>query len=165
MGLLAALLGVQRGLDVFVFDRLTEGPRPGLARALGATYLTGSLDALPSPPDIVMECTGSGAVVLDVLRRTARGGIVCLAGLSSGGHARPVDFGLIERMLVLENDVVFGSVNANRRHYLAAADALARADRQWLASLITRRLPLDRWREAIQPDARQQAKTILDFTL
>jgi hypothetical protein len=33
---------------------------------------------------------------------------------------------------VLENDVVFGTVNANRRHYDAAVDALARTDREWL---------------------------------
>ena len=51
---------------------------------------------------------------------------------------------------MLENDVVFGSVNANRRHYEAAAEALARADRGWLARLITRRVPLDRWQDALQ---------------
>jgi threonine dehydrogenase-like Zn-dependent dehydrogenase len=52
--------------------------------------------------------------------------------------------------MVLENDVVFGSVNANRRHYEAAADALMRADRAWLRALITRRVPLDRWQEALE---------------
>ncbi len=36
-----------------------------------------------------------------------------------------VDAGALNRDLVLENDVVFGSVNANRRHYEAAAEALA----------------------------------------
>ena len=43
---------------------------------------------------------------------------------------------------MLENDVVFGTVNANRRHYEAGAAALAAADRDWLARLITRRVPL-----------------------
>jgi glucose 1-dehydrogenase len=51
---------------------------------------------------------------------------------------------------VLENDLVFGSVNANRRHYEAAAEALRAADRSWLERLITRRVPLDRWREALE---------------
>jgi threonine dehydrogenase-like Zn-dependent dehydrogenase len=49
---------------------------------------------------------------------------------------------------VLENDVVFGSVNASRRHYELAADALAAADPAWLERLITRRVPLDRFAEA-----------------
>jgi threonine dehydrogenase-like Zn-dependent dehydrogenase len=60
-----------------------------------------------------------------------------------------VDFGALADELVLENDVVLGSVNANHRHFAAAAEALARADRDWLERLITRRVPLDRWTEAL----------------
>jgi threonine dehydrogenase-like Zn-dependent dehydrogenase len=55
------------------------------------------------------------------------------------------------RALVLENDVVVGSVNANLHHYRLAADALARADRDWLRRLITRRLPLDSFADALEP--------------
>jgi hypothetical protein len=51
---------------------------------------------------------------------------------------------------VLENDVVFGSVNANRRHYELAVQALVRADAGWLDSLITRRVPLAQWRDAFE---------------
>ena len=58
--------------------------------------------------------------------------------------------------MVLENDVVFGSVNANRRHYRAAADALAKADKDWLGRLITRRVPLDRWQEAFEATRRRR---------
>ncbi len=50
--------------------------------------------------------------------------------------------------MVLQNDVVFGSVNANRRHYEAGAAALAKADPVWLARLITRTADLDHWRDA-----------------
>ena len=56
---------------------------------------------------------------------------------------------MLNRNIVLENDVVFGSVNANRRHYEAAAAALAAADRAWLERLITRRVPLDSWHDAL----------------
>jgi hypothetical protein len=52
--------------------------------------------------------------------------------------------------MVLENDVVVGSVNANLSHYAAAAGALAEADPEWLGRLITRRLPLDRYAEALE---------------
>ncbi len=41
IGLLAVLMGVQRGFDVHVFDRITDGPRPELVHALGATYHSG----------------------------------------------------------------------------------------------------------------------------
>src|SRR5207248_2668388 len=43
IGLLAALMGVQRGLEVHVLDRVTEGPKPGLVRDLGAAYHSGSV--------------------------------------------------------------------------------------------------------------------------
>ena len=162
IGLLAALFGRQRGLDVHVLDRVTEGPKPALVRDLGATYHAGPLAELALRPDVVMECTGAASVVFDVLDRTAPAGVVCLTGVSSTGRSVPIDLGLLNRTIVLENDVVFGSVNANRRHYEAAARALAQADAAWLARLVTRRLPLDRWAEALalHPD---DVKTILDL--
>lgn len=161
VGLLAALLAKQRGLELHILDRRETGPKPQLARDLGATYHTGDLGTLE--PDVVIECTGAGSVVLDVIGRTAPDGIVCLAGVSSGGHKIDFDVGELNRTMVLENDVVFGSVNANRRHYRAAAGALAKADKAWLARLITRRVPLDRWKEAFErrPD---DVKAVLDFT-
>jgi threonine dehydrogenase-like Zn-dependent dehydrogenase len=63
---------------------------------------------------------------------------------------------------VLENNVVFGSVNANRRHYEQAAAALARADAGWLDRLITRRVPLARWAEALAP-APYDVKVVITF--
>jgi threonine dehydrogenase-like Zn-dependent dehydrogenase len=55
---------------------------------------------------------------------------------------------MLNRDLVLGNDVVVGSVNANLDHYRQAAAALARADEGWLDGLVTRRVPLERFREA-----------------
>ena len=86
------------------------------------------------------------------MAHTAANGVVCLTGISSGGHDITFDAGVLNRTIVLENDLVFGSVNANKRHYEAAAEALAKADRGWLERLITRRVPLDRWREALERD-------------
>jgi glucose 1-dehydrogenase len=164
VGLLAALLGVQRGLEVHVLDRVTEGPKPGLVRDLGASYHTGSVQEACDEPDIVLECTGVGQLVFDVIEHTAADGIVCLTGISSGGRTLGVDAAALNRTMVLENEVVFGSVNANRRHYEAAARALAQADHGWLSRLITRRVPLDRWSEALhrQPN---DVKPVLDLTL
>jgi threonine dehydrogenase-like Zn-dependent dehydrogenase len=149
IGLLAALLARQRGLEVHVLDRATDGPKPVLVRDLGGTYFTGGVREMDPPPDIVIEATGASQVVVDAMSHTAPNGIVCLTGISSGGHCISLDAGLLNRDIVLENDVVFGSVNANRRHYEAAATALADADRAWLERLITRRVPLGSWRDAL----------------
>jgi hypothetical protein len=89
-------------------------------------------------------------------------GIVCLTGVSSGGRVLPIDLENLNRELVLENNVVFGTVNSNRRHYDAAGRALGDADPQWLDRLIMRRVPLDNWSEALErrPD---DVKPIVTF--
>jgi glucose 1-dehydrogenase len=161
VGLLAALIGVQRGFEVHVLDRVGKGLTPALVRDLGATYHCGDLGALE--PDIVIECTGANSVVLDVIQRVAPDGIVCLAGVSATGHKIDVDVGALNRGIVLKNDAVFGSVNANRRHYRDAADALAKADKAWLARVINRRVPLSRWQEALEFRA-DDVKVVLDFS-
>jgi glucose 1-dehydrogenase len=89
-------------------------------------------------------------VIVDAMCHTGSNGVVCLTGISSGGNKLALDAGVLNRMIVLENDVVFGSVNANMRRYEAGVRALADADRSWLERLITRRVPLDEWRSALQ---------------
>ena len=165
IGLLAALLGRQRGLEVHVLDRVTDGPKPGLVRDLEATYHSGDINEVAAKlrPDVVVEATGVGPVVFGAIANTAPYGIVCLTGVSSVGHRLTVDAGRLNRDIVLENDVVIGSVNANHSHYAAAADALAKADPGWLGRLITRRVPLERFEEALTagPD---DVKVVISLT-
>ncbi len=154
IGLLAALLGVQRGLDVHVIDQMTSGVKPDLVRDLGATYHAGAVaDAVPGP-DVIIECTGVASLVFDAMSHVGTGGVVCLTGVSSGGHTLQIDEGALNRSMLLENIAVVGSVNANKRHYEAAADALAKADRAWLARLVNRKVALADWAQALnrQPD-------------
>ncbi|MFI6229038.1 glucose 1-dehydrogenase [Micromonospora echinospora] len=162
IGLLAALLASQRGLTVHVLDRAPTGPKPTLVRALGATYHTSTVDELDFEPDITVECTGAPTVVLDVMCKAAPVGIVCLTGVSSGGRIIDFDAGALNRAMVLENTVVFGSVNANRRHWELAAEALGRADPSWLGSLVTRRLPVEAYAEAYRPGP-DDIKVVLEF--
>jgi len=150
IGLLAALIGVQRGLDVHVLDQMSDGVKPDLVRSLGATYHSGSVTGSGLCPDIIIECTGVSSLVLDAMTNIGNGGVVCLTGVSSGGHTIQVDEGALNRSMVLQNVAVVGSVNANRRHYEKAAQVLAAADRDWLAKLVSRRVPLEKWHEALQ---------------
>jgi threonine dehydrogenase-like Zn-dependent dehydrogenase len=164
IGLLAALLGVQRKLEIHLLDRVEGGAKPDLTGRLGATYHTGDVEEVAARlrPDVVLEATGAGPVVLAVLANTASYGITCLTGVSSGGREIPTDLGTLNRSLVLENDVVVGSVNANLRHYAAAADALAAADPAWLGGLLTRRVPLRDFRDAYEPHP-EDIKVVLDL--
>lgn len=162
IGMLAALIGVQHGLEVHVLDQVTEGLKPELVRDLGATYHSGRVADLDFAPDIVVECTGVGPVIVDSIRKVGPGGVVCLTGVGSGGRPgdlSPADMG---REVVLQNNVIIGSVNANRRHFYRGAEALAAADRDWLARLITRRVPPQDIAHALErgPD---DIKVVVDF--
>ena len=152
IGLLAAMIGVQQGLEVHVLDRVETGPKPRLVDRLGATYHSGDVEDVASglQPDVVIEATGVGDLVFAVMGNTAPYGVVCLTGVSQGGRRTRVDTAKVNRDMVLENDVVVGSVNANLRHYRQAAEALAAADRDWLDGLITRRVPLDSFADAFE---------------
>src|ERR687897_524216 len=148
IGLLGALLAAQRDLDVHVLDLAKEGPKPDLVADLGATYHTGTLEEAIEDADVVVEATGVAQLVVDVIRHNAPSGIVCLTGVPSEGPT-------------LE---IHAANTATRRHYKAAAEALAQADRGWLERIITRRVPPEQWSDALErrPD---DVKTVIDFSL
>lgn len=162
IGLLAALMGVQRGLDLHVVDRHTTGPKPDLVRALGGRVHASAAEIAGLSFDLVMECTAAAPLIVEAMARCAPSGVVCLLGVSAPGKKIEFDIGGLNRTLVLNNQVVFGSVNANRGHYDMAAQALSAADRSWLDRLITRRVPLTRWQEALQPQ-QDDIKVVIDF--
>jgi hypothetical protein len=64
--------------------------------------------------------------------------------------------------MVLGNAVIFGTVNANRRHYEMAEQALRKADRNWLKRLISRKEPFSNWKGTLQrrPD---DIKAVIQF--
>jgi glucose 1-dehydrogenase len=134
IGLLAALVARQHGLEVHVLDRAESGPKPELVRALGATYHTGTVAAVGFQPDVIVECTGAGQLIADSIQGIAPGGVVCLTGVGSGGRAIGLTTADVASNVVLRNNVVVGSVNANKRHWYKAGQVLARADRAWLES-------------------------------
>ncbi|MGH2710330.1 MAG: glucose 1-dehydrogenase [Actinomycetota bacterium] len=159
IGLFAAMIGAQKGIEMHVLDRVEEGLKPELVRDQGWTYHTdieraGSFDA-------VIECTGVGPLVFSAIEHTSPGGVMALTGIATGGPAE-VDAFTLNKEMVLNNTVVFGSVNAGARHYEQAAEALAKADPKWLSRLVTRRVPLDDWHESLErkPD---DVKTVISF--
>ena len=162
IGLFAAMIGVQKGIDTHVVDRVTEGPKPQLVKDLGACYHSDLEQTEEGGFDVVIECTGVGPLVFHAIEHTAPGGVMCLTGIASADRQIPLDAAAINKEMVLNNTVMFGSVNAGRRHYEQAERALAAAGQGWLERLVTRRVPLDRWQEALEhrPD---DVKTVIDL--
>jgi glucose 1-dehydrogenase len=162
IGLLAALIAKQVGGDVHVLDRAIRGRKPELVEALGATYHTGPVSELGLRPDIVVDCTGVAPLIRGAAEAVAPGGIICLTGV---GPPIVPDASAPTTLMtdaVLKNLVIFGSVNANRRHYYRASQVLARADRSWLERLVTRRVGPEAFGQALErgPD---DIKVVIEF--
>jgi glucose 1-dehydrogenase len=162
IGLLAAAVVSLGGYEVHVLDRVETGLKPELVRALGATYHSGSVLNLKFEPDVIVECTGVGSVIADSIQKVGAGGVVCLTGVGAGGATGRV-VADVAAAAVLKNNVVVGSVNANKRHWYKANDRLGRLDRKWLSRLITRYEKPENFKEALErkPD---DIKVVIQFS-
>jgi threonine dehydrogenase-like Zn-dependent dehydrogenase len=138
IGLLTTMLLRQHGFEVTVTSREATSP---IAEALGARYEREADGAF----DLVVEAAGNAQVMADALGRLRRSGVACLLGLDGRDQKVELDGRVIGIDMVLENRVLFGSVNAHRRDWLAGVEALARADREPLEQLVALRVPLDRF--------------------
>jgi glucose 1-dehydrogenase len=163
IGLLAALIGVQHGGEVHVLDRATTGPKPALVAELGATYHTGAIADIGFSPDIVVECTGVADLVRQAAESASPGGIVCLTGVGDPAAVGTGSAAGLATQAVLKNLVMFGTVNANRRHYYQAAKVLAAAQRSWLEQLVTRRVPPEEVEQGLNR-APEDIKVVMEFS-
>jgi threonine dehydrogenase-like Zn-dependent dehydrogenase len=159
IGLLAALFALAYCEQVHVLDRAVDGPKPALTGDLGAVYHHDGLGAIDERFDVVLECTGDVEMMMEAPTMTHPNGITCLLGVTDEGSSTDSGFA---RDMVLGNRVMFGTVNANRRHYEEAARMLDDTDESWLARMVDRRVSLDRWEDAYEPDS-DAVKTIIEF--
>ena len=151
IGLLGAAVMRVRGLRTVVVGR--EEPtdlRAQIAQQFGAEYISAANRTLADivrqigEPDLVLEATGSSQVVFDAIQLLNRNAVLCLLSVTSGDRTLPVPANAINQRLVLGNQVVFGSVNANPRHFAMGVTDLAAIEQAWpgvLRRMLTSPLP------------------------
>ena len=110
-----------------------------------------------------MECTGVVDLVRQASESASPGGIVCLTRVGGPAASGAWPATGLATQAVLKNLVLFGSVNANRRHYYRAAKVLAAAKRSWLEQLITRRVPPENAVQGLER-APDDIKVVMDFS-
>jgi len=150
VGLLSTMLLRLEGFDVLVASLEPSSP---IAETLGAEYVsTKTTDLAETGPfDIVIEAAGSAQLMLDALGLLGRSGVACLLGIDGREGKAQIENKVIGVDAVLENRVLFGSVNARRGDWETGVDALDRAREQFpgaLEELIGLRVPLDRFEDA-----------------
>jgi threonine dehydrogenase-like Zn-dependent dehydrogenase len=150
VGLLSTLLLRLEGIDVWT---ASLEPSNELVEASGAHYVP-----TPGTPlselgrfDLVVEAAGNAQLMADSLGLLRRSGVACLLGIDPRKQTVEIDGPTLALDTILENRVLFGSVNAHRQDWLAAVDALDRARERWpdaLEAFVGLRVPLDRFAEA-----------------
>jgi threonine dehydrogenase-like Zn-dependent dehydrogenase len=158
IGMLSTYLLRLSGFDVWTIAREPgNDPRGALVSASGARYLSTTelpLSALREEVggfDLVVEATGNAQVMADSIGLLRRSGVACLLGLDPRVQTVELPGRVIGFDVMLENRVVFGSVNAHRQDWLAGVTALDQARERWpeaLEELVGLRVPLDRFADA-----------------
>ncbi len=172
VGLLAALVLRLKGLEVTVAALEPEdSPKARLAADAGIRYVStaktplGQLPSVVGRIDIVFEATGATSVVFPAMSILGPNGVCILSSVTGGQKTIEVDLATWNREMVLGNRLVFGTVNASRRHFEAGVRDLANAEgrfKGWLERLITRRVPAVEAPRALEREP-TDIKTVLQF--
>jgi threonine dehydrogenase-like Zn-dependent dehydrogenase len=151
IGLLAAAVLRARGLRTVVVSR--EDPsdeRAQIVQQLGAQYESAVNRTLTDvvhdtgSPDLLIEATGSARVAFEAMRVLGSNAVMCLLSVTAGETVTPEPIDRINRQLVIGNRVVFGSVNANPRHFVSGIKDFSRIDKAYpgaLRRLLTNQIP------------------------
>jgi threonine dehydrogenase-like Zn-dependent dehydrogenase len=171
IGMLAALLLRLLGArEVVVVERTARPTKAALLQTAGAGYVATAgaplREALGSDPfDLVLEATGSGRAVVDALPLLAANGVACLTGIFAAGEPpEPVAINDLLREMVYRNKAIVTSVNSNRSYFERGVESMGALEARWpglLAGLISRRMPFERYAEAVQPE-RDGVKTVIE---
>lgn len=153
VGILGAMCLVSAGFETFVYSRApAPNPKASLVESIGATYVSSqesNVDELAKSMgniDLVYEAAGASKISFDVLRVLGTNGVFVFTGVPGRKAPVEVDTDLIMRNLVLKNQIVFGTVNADRSAFEAAVRDLDQFSKTWpdaVRSLITARRPVE----------------------
>ncbi len=173
IGLLASLALVLRGADVFGLDIVDPGtPRPMWLAAIGGRYVDGrkvpadSVAGKLGSMDVIFDATGIAKLEFSLLDALARNGVYVVTGIPVGD--RPIEIQGSELMsrLVLNNQVMIGSVNDSRSHFQMAVDDLHHAYLRWgkkIAELITDRLPYTSFGDVFVHHKPDEIKVVIEW--
>lgn len=151
IGMLGAFRLRADGWEVVAVDRHGEDtPAAGLLKAIGARHLNvgGGLDEKALGRfDVVLEASGSAVLDLGLLPMLGPNGVLVLTGIpAADAPSFPIEGGRLLRDLVLLNQAIVGSVNANRSYFEAGVRDMVRFRAAFggaLDRVIGERIPLE----------------------
>jgi threonine dehydrogenase-like Zn-dependent dehydrogenase len=153
VGILGAMTLLVNGFTTFVYSRSpAPNPKSDLVNAIGAKYISSQTVPLRQfaaevgPVDLVYEAAGVAQISFEVMKLMGLNGIFVFTGIPAEKPAIPVEADCLMRDLVLKNQVIIGTVNADRPAFEGAIHDLGLFKKRWpeaLRSLITGRYPME----------------------
>ena len=157
IGLLGAMKLILAGYRTYLYSLLPRpNPSAAIADMIGATYISSQQTAVEQMRDevgqidLVYEAIGAAPLAFDVLRVLGPNGVFVFTGVPRSLAPGQVDMEAIGANLILKNQAIFGMVNAGRQAFLDAITDLVAIHARWpqaLPSVITRRFPMEEFRE------------------
>lgn len=133
IGILGAMMLVANNIATTVYSREpADSARAQLLRSFGASYLSAAdvpverLSSHGGPFDVILEAVGTARVAFSALHALAPNGICILSGVPVGQQPIEIDLDRIMRHLVLDNQMILGTVNASRAAFEASVLQLER---------------------------------------
>jgi glucose 1-dehydrogenase len=173
IGLLAALVLRLRGANVYGLDIVDAGSaRPEWLKHIGGIYMDGrevktdQVDDRLGVMDLIIESTGVASLEFNLLDVLAPNGLYVLTGIPGGDRPIEVQGSHLIRQLVLENQIMVGSVNAARDHFQMAVDDLQMARLKWgdhVEKLITHHFACVDYQAAFNQPLQDAIKVVIDW--
>jgi threonine dehydrogenase-like Zn-dependent dehydrogenase len=174
IGMMAAFLLLLHGVETHVSDvRPADGYKGRLVGDMGATYWDVSSMSVADVAqkvgriDLIVEATGVAPVAWQLLNALGTNGILVFTGVPGdrGGEFQ-MEGGHLMRQLVLNNQLVLGSVNANRSYFVRAAEDLAQIAERWpeqLRRVITQHYSIEDFEKALAGQTQDEVKAVFDI--
>ena len=159
IGILGAMTCVLNGFDTYVYSRSPKpNPKAALVESFGAKYFS-TADTTPAQLaekvgniDLVYEAIGVAEVSFGVMQVLGLNGVFVFTGIPAPEGRITIGGNQLMRNLVLKNQVIIGTVNADKAAFQAAIRDLGEFKKRWpkaLAQVITARHPITDYRDLL----------------
>ena len=162
IGILGAMALVRHGFETYVYSRSKKpNAKAELVESFGAKYISSEsvgVDDLAEQVgniDLVYEAVGLSKISYEVMRVLGMNGVYVFTGIPAPRSPIPVEADNIMRNMVLKNQAVVGTVNADKKAFEDAISDLGIFMKRWpkaLKSLITGRYKIDNYKELLLGD-------------
>ena len=172
IGILGAMKMKAAGFNTYVYSRSkAPNPKAEIVESIGVQYISSlevpveELPALVGSIDLVYEGIGVSRVAFDVLQVLGLNGVYVYTGIPAPGDPIAIDADNLMRNIVLKNQAIVGTVNADDAAFRAAIEDLAYFKKHWpeaIDAVITKRFPVDACRELLL-DKATGIKNVISF--